>query len=226
MTKATRAAEYWASEADEYALPDKVPNGSGNPRHGAQGFTSGRVERDRLSKPYKRDKMGNIQRSPPKPVIRLPQRDHHFPEMPTFQLGQVEAAKPETDLGMFTNASSSGLALMKSLGLPGEDSSPLLSPSLSAYSGGSPNWSGGATLPSRGAMPSRPPAWVPKMPHFSSTAKAAMDDWKSLGLPSANGAATTASAGAAVTARSGAIPLAQGTKRLGMGRPAPWRSKR
>ena len=72
-------------------------------------------------------------------------------------------------------------------------------------------------------MPSKPPAWTPKMPAFRDTAKAAIDDWKSLGAPSASDADATA---AAPAGRSGAIPLAQGTKRLGMGRPAPWGSKR
>ena len=218
ITKATRAAEYWASEADDYALPENVPNRSGNPKYGAPGFTTGKAERDRLSKPYKRDQ-GNMVRSPPKPVVKLPPKDHQLPEMPTFNFGQVDAPKASNDLGLFTNASNSSLALMKSLGLPGEDDPPLLSPNpsiTSPRSTGSPSWTSNPTLPSRFVMPPKPTPWVPSAAGLAKTARSQVNDWKSLG---------TETQGAGKSA-SGAIPLAKGTKRLGMGRPAPWGSKK
>ena len=114
VTKAARAAEYWASESDDYALP-----GQGSaPRSAFQTARNyanvDRGERDRMSQPV------NVKRETKPPPVILPSRNHHFPELPKFTLGGQEAVKKEQDLGGWTSASSSSLAMMKSLGLPGE----------------------------------------------------------------------------------------------------------
>ena len=216
MTKATRAAEYWASDLDEYALPDaKLANKN------VTGFTSARAAqsaRDRMSKPYNTGSNA-APRSPPKPVLKLPQRDHRLPEPMPFSFGAPEDKKTEAGLGLFTNASSSGLALMKSLGLPGEDDSPATSPGVKSPGlGGSPLFGGDSSaFPSKIALPSGP-----RPPMSAGGARSSMlgngfgtgDAWKSLAQPSVQAEA------------SGSIPLAKGTARLGMGRPAPWGSKR
>lgn len=180
ITKATRAAEYWASEHDEYALP------------GSSGFQSARAgmprprdrERDR-----ERDGPTSPAKPPPKPIKS---RHVDIPAPLPFTFGKPDAKKSEAGLGSFTNASNNFLSNLDSLGvgipddLPPDDlglgagagSSPFASPAL----GGSPNFFGGDRLGGAGA---------------------------SSALPSG-----------------GRVELAKGTKRLGMGRPAPWGAKR
>lgn len=124
VTKATRAAEYWASEADDYALP------------GQRGFTSaGRLERehrDRMNQP------NNVTRSPKPQAVLLPSKNHQFPEMPKFSFNNpVESAK-QAGLGSFTNASTSSLAMMKNLGLPSPDPSNIGTASPRSAGGSSP----------------------------------------------------------------------------------------
>lgn len=173
VTKATRAAEYWASEADDYALPDMAGSGfksassiTSQPRH---------HQSSRLSKPYAMSSSSNP--SSPKPVVKLPQRDHKLPAPLPFTFGSVDDKKKDASLGLFTDSSNDSLAAMKSLGLPAAGlGDPLAG---LGFGGGS--------------------------------------DWKSLAQP-------TVTAGG--TSHGAEIPLARGTKRLGMGRPAPWGSKR
>lgn len=170
VTKATRAAEYWASEADEYALPDLNA-----------GFTSARAiptkpthsssHSSRLSKPYHMSSSSASNPPSPKPVVKIPQRNHNLPAPLPFTFGSAEDKKKDTNLGFFTDTSNDSLAAMKSLGLP------------DTFNGG------GLGIGSGGGS-----------------------DWKSLAQPTATGATE--------------VPLAKGTKRLGMGRPAPWGTKR
>ena len=170
VTKAARAAEYWSGDHDEYDLPDPK----------TAGFIPAR------SAPRSKPAAPSSPRPPAPPPVRLPQRDHKLPEPLPFLFGADTAPRPQANLGHFTNSSSSSLAMMKSLGLPGEDS-PVTSPS--------PNVS-------------------PQPPTVStshSTAISYMSDCKDLGPPDV--AAKTLGAG---------VQLAKGTKRLGMGRPAPW----
>jgi hypothetical protein len=256
VTKAARAAEYWASEADDYALPG---HGSA-PRSAfqtARNYASGeRGDRDRMSQPV------NVKREAKPPPVILPSRNHHFPELPKFTLTGDTPAKKEQDLGGWTSASSSSLAMMKNLGLPGEGilgvgsggSSPLL---------GSPKPGSNTTSPrgmavgrmSAMAMPSRPGMSRPgsgtgalglagvgigtggsagagaasSMAAFQARAVSSLDALKGIGLPEAGPAVQVSrEAGAAVEAAGGAPNggLAKGRKRLGMGRPAPWGAKK
>jgi DNA helicase-2/ATP-dependent DNA helicase PcrA len=175
VTKATRAAEYWASDADDYALPDmkagfsSASSISSHPRH---------HQSSRLSKPYAMAAANPS--SPTKPVVKIPPRDHKLPAPLPFTFGTVDDKKKDADLGSFTNSSNDSLAAMKSLGLPAPSApeDPLAGLGM-GFKGGS--------------------------------------DWKSLAQP------TVTAGGSSLTS---GIQLAKGTKRLGMGRPAPWGSKK
>ena len=174
ITKATRAAEYWASDTDEYALPGQ----SGGP---SSGFQSARTaahvrprDRDR-DRDRERDRGSPTSpaKAPPKPI-----KSKHvdIPAPLPFTFGKPDPKKSDAGLGSFTNASNNFLANLDSLGVgEGEGSlgsSPFASPSLDIG-----------------------------LPDLTPTTRA--------GLPS-----------------SGRVELAKGTKRLGMGRPAPWGAKR
>ena len=169
-TKAARAAEYWASNCDEYALP----HSSDAPRS----FTSARA----ANRPYQHNP--SSPKPPAPPPARLAPSNHKLPEPLPFTFGANDHKRPDTDLGMFTNSSSSSLAMMKSLGLPG-DESPASSPILPSVAG------------------------------FQSAATDSMSGWKNLGPPDVGEKPLEA-----------AVSLAKGTKRLGMGRPAPWGAKK
>lgn len=73
---------------------------------------------------------------------------------------------------------------------------------------------------------SRPEATLTSFTSGSNSSLAAM---KALGLPGdlpSSGGPSLSGAGAGASAGSTGVPLARGTKRLGMGRPAPWGAKR
>lgn len=141
VTKAARAAEYWSSDYDEYALPD--------PKHSV-GWTSARsAPRTKASNP-------SSPRPPAAPPVKLKPSNHKLPEPLPFTFGANEAPRLQADLGLFTDHSSSSLAMMKSLGLPGEDSSVT-----------SPNMNVGPEPPS--------------ISSFQTAAKSSMSDWKDLG---------------------------------------------
>jgi DNA helicase-2/ATP-dependent DNA helicase PcrA len=120
VTKATRAAEYWSSQHDEYALPGQP--GHSQVQQPYQGFNSARaMARDpnqRMSKPYKGDPAN---RSPPKPVVKLQSKSQIDYEPMPFTFGTKDAEKKDPDLGSFANNNSSSLSAMKNLGLPGEN---------------------------------------------------------------------------------------------------------
>jgi len=170
VTKAARAAEYWSSDFDEYALPE---HGKGPKFTAARSAARSKSPNPSSSKP------------PAPPPVKLPPSNHKIPEPLPFTFGLADSARPQANLGHFTDTSSSSLALMKSLGLPGDDS-PFSSPS-----------------PNASPQP-------PSVSRFHSMASS-MSDWKTLGPPEAT--ANTLGPG---------VQLAKGTKRLGMGRPAPW----
>ena len=144
-TKAARAAEYWSSDFDEYALPgpnSKIVSEFGSARS---------LKRLKTSNP-------SSPRPPPAPPVKLPPSNHKLPEPLPFTFGAGNQERPQTNLGMFTNNNSSSLAMMKSLGLPGEDDHTTSS---------SPN---GSPQP-------------PTMSAFASAATRSISDWKSLGSP-------------------------------------------
>ena len=172
-TKAARAAEYWSSDFDEYALPDS------NSRH-ASDFGSARMsKRSKISNP-------SAPQPPRPPSVKLLPSNHNHPAPLPFTFGAGNQERRQANIGLFTNNNSSSLAMMRSLGLPGEDA-PITSSS-----------------PDVSPQP-------PTMSTFASAAMSSISDWKNLGAPDvdeSNGAAS--------------VPLAKGTKRLGMGRPVPW----
>lgn len=238
VTKAARAAEYWASEADDYALP-----GQGSaPRSAfqtARTYAGGgeRGDRDRMSQPV------NVKREAKPPPVILPSRNHHFPELPKFTLGPADPIKKEADLGSWTSTSSSSLAMMKSLGLPGETpgagsggSSPLLGAMGSPRAGSTTTSPRGAavgrlsgmTMPSRLTKPGVNGTTAAGTSGnitagFQARAASSLDALKGIGLPEAAPAVQPSGNGAAGVADG---TLARGKKRLGMGRPAPWGAKK
>ena len=134
ITKATRAAEYWASDHDEYALP-----GTSIPTSGTSGFQSARMgmprpsprdrERDR---DRDRDREGPISpaKPPPKPIKS---RHVDIPAPLPFTFGKPDPEKSSAGLGSFTNASNNFLSNLDSLGVGplGDDGeSPFTSPAL------------------------------------------------------------------------------------------------
>lgn len=152
----------------------------------------------------------NVNKSPSSkpPAVLLQSRNHHFPEMPKFSFNNEKDTNQGRDagLGSFTNASTSSLAMMKNLGLPG-NASPMGS--------GSPRLGGGSS-------PMLPPANIGAgggmaFGGFQASAAAGLAGMKGLGIPDLPGSG--ASGGGDVT-------LAKGTKRLGMGRPQPWGAKK
>jgi DNA helicase-2/ATP-dependent DNA helicase PcrA len=190
VTKAARAAEYWADDVDEYALPG-MPGV--DPNRAPAGFVSAR---DRMKQP------GGVEpRSPKPPPVILKSRNHQFPEPLPFTFNApAEAKRPGADLGMFTSSSSSSLAMMKGLGLPG--------------STGSTGSNGVSPLASPNPDSSPKP---PEIAAFQSAANSSLSALKGLGLPDLPTGGTGQGQG---------VQLAKGTKRLGMGRPAPWGTKR
>jgi len=192
VTKAARAADYWASEADEYDLTSAASGA---------GFSSARTQNpnstgaSRMSKPYAAP--GGV-RSPPKPVVKF-QTNHKLPSAMPFTFNAPPQKKPGTELNDITSNSKDLLADMLSLG-----SDPMAGTSLAL--GGGVRKSGGS-------------------------------DWRDLSQPSrsagsAGTGSVSASSGSGVGSSTstsnglGEIPLAKGKKRLGMGRPAAWGTKR
>lgn len=209
-TKAARAAEYWASDFDEYALPDSASGGSSLNRgvhvpKSVPGFVSAR-----LSKPGA-SKSNPTSPKPPLPMLKSANRNFALPV--PFSL-QNEPPKPETGLRDFANCHNNHLAAMRSIGLP--------SPSAEGSSVGSPfspNTSAGGGSP----VP-------PSVGSFQNKSSSSISAWKNLGVPETSaglglglglGAQTSGAAGGA-----GRVPMVNGTKRLGMGRPAPWGAKK
>lgn len=151
VTKAARAAEYWSSDFDEYALRD--------PKNSVGWRSARAAPRNKPSNP-------SSPRPPAPPPVKLPPTNHKLPEPLPFTFGAVDTARPQANLGVFTDHSSTSLLMMKSLGLPGEDS-PMTSPM------GSPQPTSVST--------------------FQSAAKNSMSDWKDLAPPDIT--AKTAGAG-------------------------------
>ncbi|KAI9632622.1 P-loop containing nucleoside triphosphate hydrolase protein [Dioszegia hungarica] len=206
VTKATRAAEYWNSEADEYALPGQKGFASALHASNAQRDRTGGggSDRDRMLQP------NNIVRSPKPPPVLLPSRNHQFPEMPkfSFNVDKDDGRGKDAGLGSFTNASTSSLAMMKNLGLPGGSGSGGSSP---MGAGGS-----GATSPALGSSARFPGLGSAVGGGFQASAAAGLAGMKGLGMPDLPGAA----------GGGGEVLLAKGKKRLGMGRPQPWGAKK
>ncbi|WVQ93444.1 hypothetical protein IAU59_000518 [Kwoniella sp. CBS 9459] len=231
VTKATRAAEYWASEADEYALPGtaSTSNGGGsgsgsNPyaaAMGNSGFTSARMG---LAAPKSRQPGPNSNRGeapPKKDPVKIKSANKNIPEPLPFTFGQPDPVRSEASIGSFTSGNSASLAMMATLGLP-----PDVPPGASGGVG-TMNGRGGS---SKGSSPFLGGGSSPRLGGGSSPALGTANG--GVRLPAVPGLASSANRmGLSATAVPGASGsgngmAARGTKRLGMGRPAPWGVKK
>ncbi|WVF65803.1 hypothetical protein IAT40_000540 [Kwoniella sp. CBS 6097] len=229
VTKATRAAEYWASEADEYALPGTNANANGgggsssgsgsNPYAAAManpGFTSARVG---LAAPKSRQPGPNSTRNeaPPKrDPIKIKSANKNIPEPLPFTFGQPDPVRSEASIGSFTSGNSASLAMMATLGLPpdippgagsagaGSTTGRGQSKGSSPFMGSSPRLGGGGSSPALGNGTANGGVKLPAVPGLVSSAAGT----GRTGVPGANG-----------------VPM-NGRKRLGMGRPQPWGAKK
>lgn len=207
VTKATRAAEYWSSEYDEYDLSAPAPRGS-------RGFKSAREN-------WKSPKVDE-NASPKKPVVKLPPRNHNLPAPLPFTFNTPVEEKKEVGLGSFAKANTSHLDMLRGLG---DDDLPLGDDLIGAGAGAGGGGSSGAGSPAMFGSPRL--GGVGRV-------KDGGADWRSLaGL--GGGGATAGSAlgmglglgmsmervGSGGSGGAG-VKLAGGTKRLGMGRPVPW----
>ncbi|WVQ79155.1 hypothetical protein IAT38_001251 [Cryptococcus sp. DSM 104549] len=164
VTKATRAAEYWASDADEYALPGSQAAGGAGARPGSQpqsqpyntGFMSARTSAGLARPPGQPGQP----RPPPPPVKSA---NTNMPAPLPFTFGEKDEGSKEAGLGTFMSGGDKSLAMMAGLGV----------------------------------MPGGPPAGT-----------------------------GPGAAGAGAGGAGGGAPTSRGTKRLGMGRPAPWGAKK
>ncbi|WRT65720.1 uncharacterized protein IL334_002668 [Kwoniella shivajii] len=236
VTKATRAAEYWASESDEYALPGNAKSdGNGENPYAASmvsGFTSARMGLNSKSKqPSKSNSTRN--EKPIKEVIKIKSANKNIPDLLPFTFGQPDPIRSDADLGSFQKGGNAALAFMATLGLP-PDSAP--SPSSSSAGGtaigigsrghkgsspfmgngnGTGNGNGNNSSPILGNSPSLLPSRLPIVPGSGSGSNLSSSSRE-------RGAGSIALGGNSTNSNG----LNRGTKRLGMGRPAPWGAKR
>lgn len=241
ITKATRAAEYWASDFDEYALPGMA--GAAGAKSGFQSARAMRPDHDRDRNPDRGSPLETSpKKAPPKPVKH---RSIELPAPMPFTFGQQEERKPEAGLGAFTSSNSNFLANLDSLGvgdptgISTSEPNPHGSSFLSAAFGSAASQrgagignghanSGGTGTRNGFKSPFGPPSpQLPSAAHSQKTsAPAVPDPWMNLAnlgppdLEDGEGSSATGTGNAAP------VQLARGTKRLGMGRPSPWGSKR
>ncbi|WWC68615.1 uncharacterized protein I206_102545 [Kwoniella pini CBS 10737] len=224
VTKATRAAEYWASEADEYALPDQV---NGNPYASSvkSGFTSARMGLSGSSKSRQpAPGSGSIREEknqPQKEVIKIKSANKNIPQLLPFTFGTPDPIKVDTDISSFQKGGQNALDFMANLGLPPDP--PLIYPNsnLNGNGNGSSINKNGNTSISRKSSPFLGNANANgngSSPKLSSSPLLGNNGIKLPSLPS-----TLSRGGSNSTSTAG---LNKGNKRLGMGRPAPYGSKK
>ncbi|WWC87908.1 uncharacterized protein L201_002808 [Kwoniella dendrophila CBS 6074] len=199
VTKATRAAEYWASEQDEYALPDNPYATSVQ-----SGFTSAKMGLGKSTSKQPGPNTGTIRNEIPKKdreVVKIKSANKNIPEPLPFTFGQPDPVKVDTDISSFQKGGTDSLSFMANLGLLPPDQPPIV---------GNTNNSKSSTN-ARGNNRSSP---------FLGGSSPRLGSSPALGnnlkLPSASGLTSTAIGG------SSGSNLNKGTKRLGMGRPAAW----
>ncbi|RXK35890.1 hypothetical protein M231_06854 [Tremella mesenterica] len=222
VTKAARAAEYWASDQDDYALPDQISSKSTSNPH-RRSHEPWRAS-DEGFKTSREAMVPSPEKKPPK-IVQPTRVD--MPTVLPFTFGEPDLKPTEQSLGAFTNASSSSLSFMRNLGLPGETGSIPSSPVSSPHLG-----------PNGFDMGLKARQTVPGVGGFQSASAGGLAAMKNLGLPApqsgggfngmgSRGVGGIKSGGAGTGQGLGqGVKLAQGTKRLGMGRPAPWGSKK
>jgi len=160
-----------------------------------------------MSKPYANP--GGV-RSPPKPVVKF-QTNHNLPSAMPFTFNTPQQKKPGTELNDITSNSKDLLADMLSLG----SDDPLAGTSLGL--GGSGTRAGAGDWKNL-AQPSR----------ISGPPGAANGSGRSAGTGGlgASGGSGGRTIGDASGSGGSDIQLAKGKKRLGMGRPAAWGTKK
>ncbi|AUB27794.1 DNA helicase II/ATP-dependent DNA helicase PcrA [Cryptococcus neoformans] len=115
VTKAARAAEYWASDVDEYALPsDSFSPSTSSPY--ATGFTCARMNSG-LSRPP-----AALPMAPPKkhPAPSVKSANRHIPPTMPFTFNTKEEKKEETSLDSLMSGGNKSLEMMAGLGLPAD----------------------------------------------------------------------------------------------------------
>ncbi|WWC60335.1 uncharacterized protein I303_102906 [Kwoniella dejecticola CBS 10117] len=245
VTKATRAAEYWASETDEYALPDSNGNGSGsgsNPyAHPVKsGFTSARMglgsslgsaavaAKSRQPAPGSgtiRDR-DRDEKAKQKEVVKIKSANKNIPDLVPFTFGTPDPVKVDTDISSFQKGGQNALDFMATLGLPPDP--PLIYPNANPNANGNGNrrsspflGPGSATSgsPKLGSSPLLAGAG-----NGSGMRLPAVPSTLSRGLSASSSSARPAKTTTTTTTTNGGPT--RGTKRLGMGRPAPYGTKR
>ncbi|WVW80167.1 hypothetical protein I302_102144 [Kwoniella bestiolae CBS 10118] len=210
VTKATRAAEYWASDTDEYALPSDG-NGKSNPYASAvqSGFTSARMGLSSSGSGKSRQPApgtGSV-REPKmeREVVKIKSANKNMPDILPFTFGQPDPVKKDTSIGSLQKGGMDSLSLMASLGLP-PDTGLTIPPN----GGNSRHGSKDRSSPFMGSSPR-----LGSSPMLGGGMKLPSVPVSSLSNGIGRGGAGTGA---------GAGGLNRGTKRLGMGRPAPWGS--
>ncbi|KAK6907367.1 hypothetical protein I203_101361 [Kwoniella mangroviensis CBS 8507] len=207
VTKATRAAEYWASDMDEYALPSDFNNSKTNPYASTvqSGFTSARMGLSSASSSMKSRQPGpgsGSKREPKieKEIVKIKSANKNIPELLPFTFGQPDPIKSDTDINSLQKGGMDSLSFMANLGLP-PDTGLTIPPKSNGTGGGRSSpflGSAGGSSPKLGSSP------------------ALGDGTKLPAVPGSsliNGLNRGSGVGGGIN---------RGTKRLGMGRPAPW----
>ncbi|WVQ74660.1 hypothetical protein IAR50_004262 [Cryptococcus sp. DSM 104548] len=104
VTKATRGAEYWASDTDEYALP-------GSAGSSIAGFQSARSSMSQSRPPFPSEP----KKPPPQPVNNL-SANKNLPTALPFTFNTAPQQSAEASLGTFMKGSNKGLEMMAGLG--------------------------------------------------------------------------------------------------------------
>ncbi|KIR97562.1 DNA helicase II/ATP-dependent DNA helicase PcrA [Cryptococcus deuterogattii 2001/935-1] len=128
ISKATRAAEYWASDVDEYALPSDsfAPSPSSPYTTGFTRITSG------LSRPPTTLPIAPQKKPPPPPVKSA---NRYIPPTMPFTFNTKEEKKEETSLDSLMSGGNKSLEMMAGLGLPADLPPNPVGPSASAGGG-------------------------------------------------------------------------------------------
>lgn len=128
ISKATRAAEYWASDVDEYALPSD----SFAPSPSSPYTTSFTRINSGLPRPPTALPVATQKKAPPPPVKSA---NRYIPPTMPFTFNTKEEKKEETSLDSLMTGGNKSLEMMAGLGLPADLPPISVGPSASAGGG-------------------------------------------------------------------------------------------
>ncbi|KAL0252323.1 hypothetical protein I308_101712 [Cryptococcus tetragattii IND107] len=128
ISKATRAAEYWASDVDEYALPSD----SFTPSPSSPYTTSFTRINSGLPRPPTALPVATQKKAPPPPVKSA---NRYIPPTMPFTFNTKEEKKEETSLDSLMTGGNKSLEMMAGLGLPADLPPISVGPSASAGGG-------------------------------------------------------------------------------------------